>query len=316
MATDAATTGPSTPTGPTGEADRDDRRAPVTRDRMPFGRWFAEFGWRHLVAWLALLFAFFPVAYVVSASFNETGSLASQQLIPRPVSLDNYRTLLNEVPFMQWLWNTILISVSASLATVLLCAMASYAFSRMRFRGRRGGLLFILLAQMFPPLLAFVALFLLVTELGTVSPVLGLDSRLTLFLIYLGTALSVNTWLMKGFFDTLPTDMDEAAEIDGASHVQVFFRILLPLTKPILAVIFLLTVIATNTDFILSSIVLRSEENYTLAVGLTRFISEQYGARWGPFAAGAIMGSVWVIGLFVWLQKYLVDNLTSGAVKG
>lgn len=291
-------------------------RATSPRKRMPFGRWVADYGWRHVCALAALVFAFFPVVYIISASLNASGGIASQQLIPDNVTLANYRELLTETPFLQWLWNSILISVATSVTTVFLCALAAYAFSRMRFRGRRGGLLFILLAQMFPPLLAFVALFLLVIELGGITPALGLDSRLTLFLIYLGTALSVNTWLMKGFFDTLPHDMDEAAAIDGASHVQIFFRVLLPLTTPILAVIFLLTLIGTNTDFILSSIILRSEANYTLAVGLTQFISGQYGARWGPFAAGAIMGSIWIIAIFVWLQKYLVESLTSGAVKG
>lgn len=281
-----------------------------------FSRWFADYGWRHVCAWLALVFAFFPVVYIVSAAFNPSGSIAAQQLIPDNPSLVNFRTLFTETRFLRWLWNTILIAGSASVTTVFLCALAAYAFARMRFKGRRGGLLFILLAQMFPPLLAFVALFLLAVEVGNIFPALGLDSRLMLFLVYLGTALSVNTWLMKGFFDTLPRDMDESAEIDGASHVQIFFRILLPLTTPILAVIFLLTLIATNTDFILASIYLRSEENYTLAVGLTRFISDQYGARWGPFAAGAIVGSLPVIAVFMWLQKYLVANITQGAVKG
>lgn len=286
------------------------------RQRMPFQRWFAEYGWRHLAALLALVFAFFPVVYVVSAAFNPSGSISAQQLIPENPSLVNFRTLFDDTEFLRWLWNTILIAGGATITTVFLTALAAYAFSRMRFRGRRGGLLFVLLAQMFPPLLAFVALFLLAIEVGNVFPSLGLDSRLMLYFVYLGTALSVNTWLMKGFFDTLPYDMDESAEIDGASHVQIFFRILLPLTTPILAVVGLLTLIATNTDFILASIFLRSEENYTLAVGLTRFVSDQYGQRWGPFAAGAIVGSLPVIAVFMWLQKYLVSNLTQGAVKG
>ena len=284
--------------------------------RRSIRRWFAQYGWRHLVAVLALVFAFFPVVYVISAAFNPTGSISSQQLIPANASLVNFRTLLADTPFLQWLWNSVLIAGSASVTTVFLCALAAYAFSRMRFRGRRGGLLFILLAQMFPPLLAFVAIFLLAIELGDVFPVLGLDSRLLLYFVYLGTALSVNTWLMKGFFDTLPTDMDESAEIDGASHVQIFFRITLPLVTPILAVIFLLTIIATFNDFILADIILEDVDNYTLAVGLTRFVSDQYGARWGPFAAGAIIGALPVIALFVWLQKYLVANLTAGSVKG
>jgi arabinogalactan oligomer / maltooligosaccharide transport system permease protein len=169
---------------------------------------------------------------------------------------------------------------------------------------------------MFPPVLAFVAIFLLAVELGNVFPALGVNSRLLLFFIYLGMALSVNTWLMKGFFDTLPVDMDESARIDGASHAQIFFKIVLPLATPILSVIFLLTLIATNTDFIIASIILRQESSFTLSVGLTQFIAGQYGARWGPFAAGAIIGSLPVIAVFVYLQKYLVSNLTAGAVKG
>lgn len=281
-----------------------------------FARWFAEYGWRHLVGVFALIFAFFPVAYVVSAAINPTGSISAQQFVPDNPSLVNFETLFTDTRFFRWLWNSILVAGGASVTTVFLCALAAYAFARMRFRGRRGGLLFILLAQMFPPLLAFVALFLLAVELGNIFPAIGLDSRLLLYFIYLGTALSVNTWLMKGFFDTLPKDMDESAEIDGASHVQIFFRIILPLATPILAVIFLLTLISTFNDFILASIILQDEENFTLAVGLTQFISGQYGARWGPFAAGAIVGALPVIVVFMWLQRYLVSSLTAGAVKG
>jgi arabinogalactan oligomer / maltooligosaccharide transport system permease protein len=310
MATEARipTASPPTGTQPAGP--------PSTGGGQRGRRWARDYGWRHLCAVLALAFAFFPVAYVLSAAVNPTGSIAAQQLIPDTPTLRNFEVLFTETPFLRWLWNTILIAGGASITTVFLCAMAAYAFSRMRFRGRRGGLLFILLAQMFPPVLAFVALFLLAVELGNVFPLLGINSRLLLYLIYLGMALSVNTWLMKGFFDTLPVDMDEAARIDGASHAEIFFRIVLPLTTPILAVIFLLTLIATNTDFIVASIVLREENSFTLSVGLTRFISGQYGARWGPFAAGAIVGSLPVVAVFVWLQKYLVSNLTAGAVKG
>lgn len=290
--------------------------APQVAGRGRPVRWAGDYGWRHLCAVLALVFAFFPVAYVVSASLNPTGSIAAQRLVPETPTLLNYEVLFTQTPFWRWLWNTVLIAWGASVTTVFLCACAAYAFSRLRFTGRRGGLLFILLAQMFPPVLAFVAIFLLAVELGNVFPGLGVNSRLLLYFIYLGMALSVNTWLMKGFFDTLPKDMDESARIDGASHAQIFFRIVLPLATPILAVIFLLTLIATNTDFIIASIILRQEDSFTLSVGLTRFISGQYGARWGPFAAGAIIGSLPVVAVFVWLQKYLVSNLTAGAVKG
>jgi arabinogalactan oligomer / maltooligosaccharide transport system permease protein len=314
----------TTPT--TGAAPKADPRAntPPSGPQGPgtsagsgrLGRWVRDYGWRHVCAVAALTFAFFPVAYVISASFNPTGSIAAQQLLPETPTVANYQSLFAETPFWQWFWNTIVVAWGAAVVTVFLCACAAYAFSRMRFRGRRGGLLFILLAQMFPPVLAFVAIFLLAVELGNVFPALGVNSRLLLFFIYLGMALSVNTWLMKGFFDTLPVDMDESARIDGASHAQIFFRIILPLATPILSVIFLLTLIATNTDFIIASIILREESSFTLSVGLTQFIAGQYGARWGPFAAGAIIGSLPVIAVFVYLQKYLVSNLTAGAVKG
>jgi arabinogalactan oligomer / maltooligosaccharide transport system permease protein len=309
MATDTSTRPDA---GADGGAETEYERGGAGR----FVLWFRHYGWRHVCAFAALAFAFFPVVYVISASVNPTGSISAQQLIPANPSLRNFEILFEQTLFVRWLWNTILIAGGASVVTVFLCALASYAFSRMRFTGRRGGLLFILLAQMFPPLLAFVALFLLAIELGNVFPAIGLNSRLLLFFIYLGTALSVNVWLMKGFFDTLPVDMDESARIDGASHAQIFFQIILPLATPILAVIFLLTLIGSNADFIISSIVLRSEENYTLALGLTRFIADQYGQRWGPFAAGAILGAAPIIAVFVWLQKYLVSNITAGAVKG
>jgi arabinogalactan oligomer / maltooligosaccharide transport system permease protein len=306
---------PATATGD-GDGGRGGRGTHEVAGHGRFLRWVRDYGWRHVIAFAALAFAFFPVLYIVSAAFNPTGSISAQQLIPAQPSLRNFRVLLEGTPFLRWLWNTIIIAGGAAITTTFLCAMAAYAFSRMRFTGRRPGLLFILLAQMFPALLAFVAIFLLAIELGNVFPAVGLNSRLLLFFIYLGTALSVNVWLMKGFFDTLPVDMDESAMIDGATHAQIFFRIILPLATPILAVIFLLSLITANTDFIISSIILRSEENYTLALGLTRFIQDQYGQRWGPFAAGAIIGSMPIIAVFVWLQKYLVSNITAGAVKG
>jgi arabinogalactan oligomer / maltooligosaccharide transport system permease protein len=199
---------------------------------------------------------------------------------------------------------------------VLLCALSAYAYSRMRFTGRRLSLLVLLLLQQLPQFLAMIALFLIMIGISRYFPQIGLNTSIGLIMIYLGGALGLNTWLMKGFFDSIPKDMDEAAKVDGASHVQVFFTIVLPLVVPIMAVVTLLTFIMAVNDFILQSIMLRDAQQWTLAVGLYNFIAEDYGARWGPFAAGALMAAVPVILLFMFLQRYLTSGLMAGSVKG
>jgi arabinogalactan oligomer / maltooligosaccharide transport system permease protein len=296
--------------------------APVTARAAPrrrgFGMWFRDVGWRHLVALLAVAFALFPVVWVVSASFNPTGSLAGQQLIPDNPTLDNYRTLLADpsYPFARWFLNTMVIGGIVAVSTVALSAMAAFAFSRLRFTGRRVGLMSLLLIQMFPQLLAMVAIFLLMDNIQSIFPAIGLGTRAGLILVYLGGALGVNTWLMKGFFDSIPAELDEAAKVDGATHAQTFLRIILPLAAPILAVVGLLSFIFTINEFVLASILLRQPDDYTLAVGLYRFVGDRYGSRWGPFTAGALLGGVPVIVLWLFLQRFIVSGLTQGAVKG
>ncbi len=300
------------------------RPAKVRPDRMPTRRWLREMGWRHLLGIVTGIFALYPVAWVLSAAVNPEASISSNtSIIPANPTLTNFSQLLSgqladgtPVPFLRWLWNSLVISGSAAILTVFLCALAAYPFSRMRFKGRRPGLLALLLVQMFPQLLAMIALFLLMVNLSGLFPAIGLGTRTGLLFVYLGGALGINTWLMKGFFDTLPRDLDESAVVDGATHAQTFFRIILPLAAPVLVVIGLLAFIATINDFLIASILLRDENDFTLAVGLSRFIQEQYGQRWGPFAAGALMGGLPVVALFMYLQRYLVSGLTAGAVKG
>lgn len=299
--------------------DRAEQEAAARRHRRSqrsLRRYWREVGWRHIVGLLAVGFALFPVVWVLSASFNPTSSLAGQRLIPRNLTLDNYRTLW-ETGFPRWFWNSLVISGTAAFLTVLLCALAAYSFSRMRFRGRRGGLLTLLLVQMFPQLLAMVALFLMMIRIGDIFPAIGTGTRAGLILVYLGGALGVNTWLMKGFFDTIPTELDESARVDGAGHAQIFFRIVLPLVAPILAVVGLLAFVAIINDFVVAQAVLSTnEDSWTMSIGLFRYIDQRYGARWGPFAAGAVVGSIPTVLLFAWLQKYIVSGLTQGGVKG
>ncbi len=274
--------------------------------------------WRWLLALVLMFFALFPVLWVISASVNPTNTLASARLIPNNFGLDNYRTLLNtpQTPFLRWLWNSVKISSITTILSVSITTLAAFAFSRLRFTGRTTMLKAILLIQVFPGLLAMIAIFTLVTEVGTIVPALGLDSHAGLIMIYLGGAMGVNIWLMKGFFDTIPRAIDESAMVDGATHWQIFTRLLLPLMRPILIVIGLLTFIGTYGDFILARILLKSTDQYPLMVGLFIFTSGEFSQKWGPFAAGALMGAVPIMIIYLLLQDYIVGGLTQGAVKG
>ncbi len=285
-------------------------------NRPSMGRVFRTTGWRHIVAWVALIFALFPVAWVLSAAVTD-GNLSSQSLIPQDPSLDNFRALMSDPghpPFWSWFANSMFIGITTAVLTVAMCALASYAFSRLRFKGRRVGLLSLLLIQMFPNLLAIVALFLFMTRIKGLFPAIGLGSSWGLIFIYLGGALGVNTYLIKGFFDTIPHSLDEAAMIDGCTHFQIFYKIILPLATPVLAVIGLLSFITTQAEFLVASVML-GENNKTLAVGLSGYVNAGFDNRWGPFAAGSLIGAIPVVLLFMFLQRFIVSGLTAGGVK-
>ncbi len=286
--------------------------------RRSFGAWFKDKGWRHLVGVAVTIFAIFPLLYVLSAAFNSTGTLVGSNALFSRIDFGNFTELFDNPsrPYARWFVNTMVVGVVTSAATVFLGAMAAYAFSRMRFKGRRIGLLSLLLLQMFPQLLAVVAIFLLLSGISEVIPALGLGSQLGLIMVYLGGALGVNTYLMYGFFNTVPQSLDEAAKIDGASHTQIFFGIIMRLVTPILAVVGLLSFIAISGEFVIASVVLTDPDSQTLAVGLYSFVAQQRSENWGVFAAGAVLAAVPVMALFLFLQRYIVSGLTAGSVKG
>lgn len=290
--------------------------APDTTRRMRPTRWMRELGWRHLVGIIGIVYAGFPLVYVLSASLSERGSLTASNTLFDDVTLAQFERLTNDTLFWTWMSNTLIVAGAASIGTVLMGAAAAYAFSRFRFQGRRTGLTGLLIIQMFPQLLAFVAVFGLLISLNDVIPALGLNSKLSLICVYLGGALGVNTFLMYGFFNTIPREIDEAAKIDGATHAQTYWTIILRLVAPILAVVGLLSFIGTFGEFIISRLVLTSESNWTVAVGLYRFVSDLLEANWGIFAAGAVIAALPVLILFLFLQKYIVGGLTAGSVKG
>ncbi|WP_169165567.1 sugar ABC transporter permease [Cellulomonas taurus] len=283
----------------------------TTRNR----RWWAEVGWKYPVGAVIVFYAVFPLVYALSAALDPRGSLAGSSRLFSSIGLDNFSALSGTM-FWTWVTNTLVIGGAAAFGAVLMGAAAAYAFSRFRFRGRRASLTTLLIIQMFPQTVAFVAVFLLLISLGNVIPALGVNSRIALICVYLGGALGANTFLMYGFFNSVPREIDEAATIDGATHAQIYWRLIMPLVTPILAVVALLAFIAAFGDFILARIVLTSEENWTLAVGMYQWVSNQLTSRWGLFAAGAVIGSIPVLALFLSLQRYIVGGLSAGSVKG
>ncbi|WP_250037168.1 sugar ABC transporter permease [Paractinoplanes maris] len=279
-------------------------------------RWLREVGWRHLVGVVVLAFAMVPIVFVVSAAINPLGTLSSSELVPTGASLGNFTRLFADTGFGRWFVNSIVVAAVSALASVFISALAAYAFSRRRFRGRRVGLLAVLLIQMFPQFLAIVAIFLIFSTVTDLWPAIGFNTWWGLILLYLGGALGVNTWLMKGFFDTLPRELDESATMDGASHAQVFFRILLPLVAPILAVTALLAFIGTINEFLIANVFLTDAGSKTLPVGLYGLVAGERNANFGMFCAGTLLTAIPTVLVFQLLQRYITDGLTAGAVKG
>lgn len=273
---------------------------------------------RILLAIAMLIFALFPIAWIFSASISSSNSLVGQTLIPAHPTLENYEYLFtnSQHPFPVWMRNSLMLSTVTTVLALAITTLAAYAFSRFRFQGRRQLLQSVLLIQVFPNFLNMVALFIILTQLGQYLPAVGLNTHAGLLLLYLGGTLGANTWLMKGYFDSIPRDLDEAATVDGAGPFDVFWRVILPLVRPILVVVGLLIFITTYSEYVLARIVLTDKFQYTLAVGLNNFIYQQYGQRWGAFCAGALIAALPVVIIFMIFQRYLVGGLTTGAVKG
>ena len=279
---------------------------------------------RLIIALILIVFSIFPVLWIISASFSSTQSLSTQTLIPARSSLLNYERFFGldagynfgRIPGLLWIFNSVKVSTITTILSLAITTMAAYAFSRMRFAGRVTMLKAILLIQVFPNLLALVAVYVLIFQVGQVIPALGLNTHAGLIMVYLGGSMGINIWLMKGFLDTIPRAIDESGMVDGASHFQIFSYLLLPLLRPILVVIGILSFIGTYGDFILARILLNDVNKYTLMVGLQIFTAGQFDQKWGVFAAGALLGALPIMIIYLALQDQIMGGLTAGAVKG
>ena len=279
----------------------------------------------HLFILMMVVVTLYPVLFVITIAFSggQTLSIADvpqdptlwdrlRAILPWPetVSNENFRSLFADQPYARWLLNSVVISLATTAIGVFLASTAAYAFSRFRFPGRRAGLMMFLVSQMFPATLMLIPLYILIVQ------VLGLESSyIGLVLMYVQTAIPLCVWMMKGYFDTIPKELEESALIDGASQAMIFFRIVLPLAKPAVAVTALFSFMTAWNEFVQAATFMNKEQMYTAPVGLRFFVSG-FSEQWGYFAAGSIIAAIPVVVLFLFLQKYLVSGLTAGAVKG
>jgi len=215
--------------------------------------------------------------------------------------------------FVRWLLNSVIVALAVALISVTVAALAAYPFSRMRFPGRKQGLLALLLVQMFPSIMFMVALYALLQFLGSVVPFLGLNTLGGLIFVYSG-GIAFNIWLIKGYYDTISNSLEEAAMIDGATKFQAFTKVILPLARPILAVVAILTFMNIFNEYLIARIILQDMNKWTYAVGLWQF-SGRFETSWGPFTAAALIGAVPMVIFFLVLQDYIVGGLTQGGVK-
>lgn len=258
------------------------------------------------------IFAVYPALWVVMGSLRPGKSLYSKHLIPENFTLSHYRELFHSdsILFGTWYLNTLKIAFFSMLIGVLLTLLTSYAVSRFRFKGRKTALSTVLILGMFPGFMSMVAIYLLLKEFGL------LDTHMALIIVYAAGAPLGGTFIAKGFLDTIPRTLDEAAKIDGASNFKIFTRVILPLSRPMLTYMALTQFVGPWVDFIFAKLVLRTKDKQTVAVGLYDMVNSNQNTNFTLFAAGAVLIAIPITILFMMLQRLLVDGLTSGASKG
>jgi len=280
----------------------------------------------HAALWVLLALTLFPLLAVVSISLRP-GNFATGSLIPDTISLEHWQLALGipvrqadgtvvqpPFPVLLWLWNSVKVATVSALLIVAISTTAAYAFARLPFE-RKGFILnTMLVLQMFPVAVALVAIYAIFEGIGTRVPWLGIETHAGLVLAYLG-GVAMHVWTIRGYFETIPVEIEENAKVDGATHWQAFRHVLLPMAVPILMVVFVLAFIGTVIEYPVASILLREEPNLTLAVGSKFYLLEQK-YLWGDFAAAAVLSGLPITLVFVLAQRWIVSGLTSGGVKG
>jgi arabinogalactan oligomer/maltooligosaccharide transport system permease protein len=266
----------------------------------------------HLTLILTSVIAIYPVLRVLTISLRPGDRLLSTSLalIPEDASFENYAKVLTDSDFLLWVWNSAAITAATAVIGVILASTSAYAFSRWRFPGRSAGLIFLLATQMIPAAMMMVPLFILAVQANLIGTYRGL------IIAYSVTSIPFSIWILKGYYDTIPYDLEQAAMIDGATQMGAFWRIIMPLSTPALAIVFLFNFMAAWNDYLLARVFLANATDiWTWPLGL-QLLQGQFTTAWGQFAAASILVMIPVVSLFLYSSKYLITGLTAGGVKG
>ena len=265
----------------------------------------------YLVLLLFALLAVYPVTRIITISLRPGDQLLSTSLslIPEGVTFENYRELIFETEFLTWLWNSFFVSMVVTITGVSLASTAGYALSRFSFRGRNSMLSGLLITQMFPATMLLLPLYVMLIQLQLLNSYLGI------IVIYTATALPFCVWQMKGYYDTIPVAMEEAARIDGCTPWQTFYKVVFPLAAPALVITALFSFMTAWNEYVVANVVLQDADMFTLPLGLKLFQST-LTTQWGLYAAGSLLVSIPVVLIFLLLSRFLISGLTLGSVKG
>ena len=265
----------------------------------------------HIFLWIACVTALFPISRIITISLRPGNRLLSSDMsvIPPDATLESYVRILTQKPFLQWVYNSLLITVTTSLLGVVLAATAAYAYSRFKFPGRKIGLLFLMMTQMVPAAMLILPIYLILTHIGLLNTYAGV------VVAYSVTTLPFSIWVLKGYFDTVPRSLEEAARIDGCSELGAFYRVLLPLSTPSLAIVFLFNFTQAWNEYLIATTLLQTPKLRTWPLGLYE-LQGNFNSEWGLFAAGSVLISIPVVLLFLYSSKYMISGLTVGSVKG
>jgi len=273
-------------------------------------------GVKYLIAVVLIVFAVVPFLWIIATSFNAAKSLLGASIIPNVLTFNNYLDLLtNEnLTFGRWMMNSFKIASIAVTIIVSLTCLSAYALSRFRFSGKRGVLMGIMILNIFPGILAMVAIYVLMQQIGYYFPPLGLNTHGGLICVYVAGSMSINVLMVKSYIDSISIELDESAIIEGASHFQVFWEIIFPVIRPMVVTVAILAFMTTYGDFIIANLLLKGND-VTVMVGVFQFTQERFDTNWGIVTAATILAALPALVLFFISQRFIITGMTMGAVK-
>jgi arabinogalactan oligomer / maltooligosaccharide transport system permease protein len=272
---------------------------------------------KYLIAAALVIFAVVPFFWVVSTSFNPASSLLGAHLIPSSFTVNNYRNLLGNTNlfFGKWMLNSLKVSSISVIFIVLLTCTSAYALSRFRFAGKKGVMMGIMILNIFPGILAMLAIFIMMQQIGNYFPIVGLNTHTGLICVYVAGSMSINVLMVKSYIDSISKELDESALIEGATYWQVFWKIILPVIKPMVITVAILAFMSTYGDFIIANLLLKGNDKVTVMVGIYLFTQQRFDINWGIVTAGTVMAAIPVVVLFFASQKYIIGGVMMGAIK-